>query len=239
MGVAIAIGVITVIAIIVLIFALVMIKKRNTNMVEDQVDDAVSTNEFMPFEDIENSMIIFPNHEYKAILEVSSLNLGLCSRAELERIQDSYYSLMDSINFPFSMYIITKEIDNEKMCKRFEEKSEDAIMRFPQMTDYHNEYLKELQNITEICQNSKQKKKYIVLTYNEANQMDKLTDDEKFEQSSRELFNRCRIFLDGLARVGLGAHILNSNEIAELLYSCYHKNLYHLLEIFLMEIMML
>lgn len=223
MGAIIAIIVVTVISVIILAVALIMIKKQNTNTVENQVDDAVSTNEFMPFETIENGMICFPNHEYKAILEVSSLNLGLCSRAEIERIQDSYYALMDSINFPFSMYIITREIDNEKMCKRFEEKSEEAIMRFPQMTGYHNAYLEELRNITDICQNSKQKKKYIVLTYDEANQMDKLTEDEKFEQSSKELFNRCHIFLDGLARVGLSAHILNSNEVAELLYSCYHK----------------
>lgn len=222
-GAIIAIVVVSILAAVGLVVGLIMIKKRNENPIEDQVETAVSTNEFMPFETIENSMICFPGHVYKALIEVSSLNLGLCSSAELERIQDSYYSLMDSVNFPFAMYIITKEIDNEKMCKRFEEKSEEAIMRFPQMTEYHNAYLAELENITEVCQNSKQKKKYIVLTYDEANQLDKLSDDEKFEQSARELFNRCRVFLDGLAKVGLAAHILNSNEIAELLYSCYHK----------------
>lgn len=222
-GVIIAIVMISVIFLAALIFVLIRLKKKMENPVEEQVEEAVSTNEFMPFDTIENSMICCANHTYKAIIEVSSLNLGLCSTAELERIQDSYYSLMDSVNFPFAMYIITKEIDNEKMCKKFEEKSEDALMRFPQMLEYHDRYLEELENITEICQNSKQKKKYIVITYDEANQMDKLTDDEKFTQSSKELFNRCRIFLDGLSKVGLSSHILTSNEIAELLYSVYHK----------------
>lgn len=222
-GVLIVIIVLSVLFAIGLVVTLLLVKKKMANPVEEQVEEAVSTNEFMPFDTIENSMICCPGHTYKAVIEVSSLNLGLCSLNELERIQDSYYSLMDSINFPFSMYIVTREIDNEKMCKRFEEKSEEAIMRFPHMTEYHNKYLEELKNITDVCQNSKQKKKYIVITYDEANQMDKLTDDEKFEQSSKELFNRCRTFLDGLSRVGLSSHILNSNEIAELLYSCYHK----------------
>ena len=222
-------GVVIVIIILSVVFAiglgvtLTLVKKKMDDPIVDQVEEAVSTNEFMPFDDIDNSMIICPNHTYKAIIEVSSLNLGLCSMQELERIQDSYYSLMDSVNFPFAMYIITREIDNEKMCKRFEEMSETAIMRFPQMAEYHANYLNELKNITQVCQNSKQKKKYIVITYDEANQMDKLTEDEKFEQSKKELFNRCRVFLDGLSRVGLSSHILNSDEIAELLYSCYHK----------------
>lgn len=222
-GVTIVIIILTIIFAIGLGVVLFFVRKKMSDPVEEQTIEAESTNEFMPFDTIENSMICCANNTYKAIIEVSSLNLGLCSVTELERIQDSYYSLMDSINFPFSMYILTREIDNEKMCKRFEEKSESAIMRFPQMTEYHNNYLKELENITQVCQNSKQKKKYIVITYDEANQFDKLTDDEKYEQSSKELYNRCRVFLDGLARVGLAAHILNSNEIAELLYSCYHK----------------
>lgn len=215
--------VLSVVFVAILIGVCLMIKKKSTIEVEEEVAVAESTSEFMPFDDIENSMIVSAGHSYKAIIECSSINLGLCSDAEVQRIQDSYYKLMDSINFPFSIYIITKEIDNEKMIKRFEELSEDPLMRYPSLTEYHEAYLESLKELPRICGNSKQKKKYIVITYDEANSMDKLTDDEKFQHSAKELANRCNVFIDGLARVGISAEILDSDGIADLLYSVYHK----------------
>lgn len=222
-GAIIAVIVLSIVFIVALIFVLRIVKTRMADAVEEEVAVAENTSEFMPFDDIENSMIVCANHTYKAIIECTSINLGLCSSGELQRIQTSYYNLMDSINFPFSMYIITKEIDNEKMRKRFEELSEDPLMRYPSLTGYQEAYLEELKNLPKICHNSKQKKKYIVITYDEAASMDKLTDDEKFNLSAKELGNRCNVFIDGLSRVGIGTKILNSDEIADLLYSVYHK----------------
>lgn len=215
--------IVSIIFIVAFIFVMKMVKQKMADTVSEEVAVAENTSEFMPFETIENSMIVCANHTYRAILECSSVNLGLCSQAEIERIQDSYYRLMDSINFPFSMYIITKEIDNEKMVKRFEELSEDPLIRYPSLVPYQEQYLQELKYLPQVCNNSKQKKKYILISYDEAASMDKLTDDEKFTQSAKELANRCNTFISGLSKVGISARILDSNEIADLLYSVYHK----------------
>lgn len=222
-GAVIAIIVLSVVFIIALVFILMMARKKMTDEVEETVAIAENTGEFMPFDDIENSMIVCANYTYRAVIECSSINLGLCASGELARIQDSYYKLMDSVDFPFSMYIITKELDNAKMTKRFEELSEDPLIRYPSLTAYQEAYLRELRRLPEKCGNSKQKKKYIIISYDEAGSMDKLTDDEKFRHSAKELANRCNVFIEGLQRVGISAHILTSDEIADLLYSVYHK----------------
>lgn len=46
--------------------------------------------DFLPFEDIRNGMIILPDHKYRAVVECSSLNYDLKTEGEREQIELSF-----------------------------------------------------------------------------------------------------------------------------------------------------
>ena len=79
-------------------------------------------------------------------------------------------------------------------------------------------------NIYDNIGNNKEKKKYIIVPYDEAAELTNSTDQEKYEYAMNELQNRCLLVIDGLQSLGLQADFLKSDELIDLLYTVYHKD---------------
>ena len=180
--------------------------------------------DFLPFEDIKNRMICLGNHKYRAVIEASSTNYNLKTDKEKEIIELSFQRFINSLTFPITFFIQTKVFDNAKMISQLEEELSETIDKYPQMEEYANSYLYEMKNLETYIGNNKQKKKYIIVPYEEAVGLGNLSDNEKFEYSSKELMHRASLIVDGLSSVGVKASILDSNELAELVYSSYYKD---------------
>ena len=80
--------------------------------------------------------------------------------------------------------------------------------------------------ITETIGNNKQKRKYIIVPYSEAATLTYSNDAEKYEEALRALYLRCQLICDGLGAMGIQTKQLTSIEIAELIYSTYHRDNY-------------
>ena len=76
-------------------FALYLIIKKvdpkNRDITER--NDITSAQEFLPFEDITNNMIVLGNHKYRAVLVCSSTNYQLKTAGEREQIEMAFQSL--------------------------------------------------------------------------------------------------------------------------------------------------
>lgn len=182
-----------------------------------------TTQAFLPFEDIVNSMIVLPNHEYRMVVECSSINYFLKTEDEQDAVELSFRRFLNSLKFPFSFYIQTREIDNREIINTLKGDISQVLKSFPQLREYAQNYAGELEGLNERLQNNKFKKKFIIVTFDEAVRMTNMTDAEKMDYALNELIGRCNIVIGGLANIGIKGKILRTDEVANLVYQSMHK----------------
>ncbi|AMN30963.1 hypothetical protein BFS06_12185 [Clostridium perfringens] len=203
------------------------LRKFDPNKNDTSVNENAETaQEFLPFHNIQDSMIDLGNHQYRAIIECSSINYYLRTEQEQQMIELSFQTFLNSIKFPMTLYVQTRTVDNTAMLNNLKHDLQDSVNAFGNLKDYANYYYDSIANLHETIGNNKQKKKYIILTYNDAQSLEKLNDEEKYEYSLREMGQRCQIVMNNLSKLKIKTKILNTSELLELIYSTYNKDNY-------------
>lgn len=222
------------IAIMVIVFAVfgivgvvvfMQIKKTDPSNIDTSLKTTSdTTQEMLPFEDIKDSMIHLGNFQYRAVIQVGSLNYNLKTEKEQDVIELSYQRFLNALSHPIQMVVYTKIMDNTKMLESLREDILESIESFPILEEYGEYYFGEMTNIYDNIGNNKEKKKYIIVPFDDAVLLTNSTDQEKYEYAMNELQNRCLIIIDGLQSLGLQADFLKSDELIDLLYTVYHKD---------------
>lgn len=208
-------------------FIYLMIKKvdpKNQDPTENP--NIKNAQEFLPFEDITNNMIVLGNHRYRAILNCSSTNYQLKTSGEREQIEMSFQRFLNTISFPITFFLQTKVIDNTKRLQELQRDAEKTIAEFPHMVNYAEQYQKDMAQLNAIIGNNHQKKRYIIVTYDDSGALSTLSDDEKVIHAEKELQHRCMSVISNLQAVGVNARVMTSEELIELVYSCYYRDDY-------------
>lgn len=200
------------------------IKKTDPKNIDTSLNpNAETAQDFLPFQDVKDGMVSLGADRYRAYVEVSSINYQLRTKSEREMIERSFHRFLNSIIFPTTIYIQTRRIDVSNMLDLLKEEIREVSETFPQLEAYGNRYYKEMQGLTEHIGNNKQKKKYIIVTFDEAKELDGLNESEKYDYALKEMETRLNMISDGLSGLGLESRILKTAEIAELIYATYHK----------------
>lgn len=220
--------------VIFLVFLLIMggliffMLKKSANENED-TSVSISTDtaqSFLPFKDIKDSMIDLGNYEYRAIVECQSINYDLKTEQEKEMIDASFQRFLDSLTFPITIHLQTKTIDNTRILKSLESDMVETIKEYNHLYDYANLYFEEMRKINQTIGNTKQKKKYIIVPFSDSASLTYSSDEEKYQETLKGMYNRCQIVIDGLSSIGVVCRIMTSVEIAEIIYSTYHRDNY-------------
>lgn len=180
--------------------------------------------DFLPFDDIRDGLIILPNHNYRAVIECASLNYDLKTEGEREQIEMSFQQFINSLSFPISFFLQTKEIDNSHRIEALKEDVKKTLVEFPAMKTYAEQFVKDMENLSARIGNNQQKKRYIVISYDDAAGLEQLSDGEKATYAMKELVNRCNSIRSGLEAAGIISHRLDTAELIELVYSCYNRD---------------
>lgn len=213
-----------------IVFAGVMVMKTMQKMNETDggaVADTKNTSNaqaYLPFVDIKDDMIDLGGFKYRGIVECTSTNYHLKTEAEKEIIEASFRNFLNSIQYPFSFYIQTKELNYGRILETLEEDIEWTEKECPRLAEYAKIFYNEISNLKKTINNSKQKKKYIIIPYEEASVMNELKPDEKYEYSKKELDSRINMLVDNLSSMGIRGTRLNTGDIIELMYSIYHRD---------------
>lgn len=204
-----------------------VLKKTDPKRLDTSTIENITTaQEFIPFENIKDGMIILGGHKYRAIIDCSSSNYNLKTDKEKEIIEISFQRFVNSLTFPIVFYIQTKVMDMSNMLTSLKEELISTIEKYPQLEAHAEDFFKKMSNLNAHIGNNVQKKKYIIVSYEDANSLQNLSDEEKYDYSSKELYNRASILAENLSSVGVKSKILNTTELYELVYSTYHKNDY-------------
>lgn len=206
---------------------LYFIKKTDPkNKDTSEAQDIKSAQEFLPFEDIADDMILLGNHRYRAVLVCSSTNYELKTPGEREQIELAFQRFLNSVSWPITFFLQTKVIDNTMRLENLQRGLSKTIATFPNIAAYAEQYLEDMRHLNERLQNSQQKRRYVVVTYDNVDELNELTEDEKAVHAAKELRLRCQQLQANLNDVGVKSRMLSTSELVELVYSTYYRDDY-------------
>jgi hypothetical protein len=163
---------------------------------------------------VRDGILILPNNQYRAILEVAALNFELRSDEEQDAIIDTYESVLNSVGVPLQILIRTREIDMDKYLEDLQDRRKDEkeeIYR-DQLKNY-NEFIRTLIADNKILT----RHFYIVVPYQPTDKNEKAD----FELGEEQLRLRLDIVSKGMAKLGMHTFQIDSLKVLDLFYSFY------------------
>lgn len=160
---------------------------------------------------VRDGILILPGNEYRAILQVSSLNFELRSEEEQDAIIDIYESFLNSVGSALQILVRTREIDMDKYLEDLNERLEgesEPIYR-DQLVNY-DEFIRSLITTNKILT----RHFYIIVPYHPTGKAD-------FELIEEQLNLKLDIVAKGMMRLGMQTSQLTSLEVLDLFYSFY------------------
>ncbi len=171
----------------------------------------VSSRQQIGIKGVRDGILELPGHEYRAALQVSSLNFELKSEEEQDAIIDTYESFLNSVGSSLQILIRTREIDMDKYLEDLKERLHDEPERIyrDQLLAY-DEFIRSLITTNKILT----RHFYIVIPYKSSNKSD-------FELVQEQLNLKLDIVAKGMTRIGMHTKELSSLEVLDLFYSFY------------------
>lgn len=160
---------------------------------------------------VRDGILILPNNEYRAILQVSSLNFELRSEEEQDAIIDIYESFLNSVGSSLQILVRTREIDMDKYLADLGERldgEKEEIYR-TQLQNY-DEFIRSLITTNKILT----RHFYIIVPYKPNGKAD-------FDLIREQLNLKLDIVAKGMTRLGMHSDQLTSLEALDLFYSFY------------------
>lgn len=161
---------------------------------------------------VRDDILLLPNHQYRAVLEVSSLNFELKSEDEQDVLIDTFESFLNSLPCPLQIIVRIRELDMSKYLADLHTQLADekeAIYR-TQLEGY-SEFVQGLVANNKILS----RHFYVVLPYTSKS-------GEDFEAAKEQLNINRDIVGKGLMRLGMQTRRLDSLEILDLFQTFYN-----------------
>lgn len=163
---------------------------------------------------VRDSILVLPNNQYRAVLNVSSLNFELKSEEEQDAIIDTYESFLNSVGSNLQILIRTREIDMDKYLEELTERLDgEAEPVYRQQLTNYDTFIRSLITTNKILT----RHFYLVIPYVATNKAD-------FELIKEQLNLKVDIVSKGMTRLGMHTKQLSSLEVLDLFYSFYNPS---------------
>ena len=160
---------------------------------------------------VRDGILILPSNQYRAVLQVSSLNFELRSEEEQDAIIDTYESFLNSVGSSLQILIRTREIDMDKYLEELSERLNGETEKvYRQQLKNYDEFIRSLISTNKILT----RHFYIVVSFSTSGKTD-------FELVQEQLNLKLDIVSKGMMRIGMHTKELTSLETLDLFYSFY------------------
>ena len=160
---------------------------------------------------IEDNILLLPNHEYRLVLHVSSVNFELKSEDEQDALIETYQSFLNSLAGDLQIIVRVRELDIDEYVQNLESRlsSETERVYVSQINNYTS-FVKSLIKSNRILS----RQFYVVVSY----RGDKKQD---FDIAKEQIGIRADIIAKGLMRLGIQSKSLSGLELVDMFYSFY------------------
>jgi len=160
---------------------------------------------------IEDNILLLPNHEYRLVLHVSSVNFELKSEDEQDALIETYQSFLNSLAGDLQIIVRVRELDIDEYVQNLESRlsSETEKIYVSQINNY-TAFVKSLIKSNRILS----RQFYVVVSY----RGDK---KQEFDIAKEQIGIRADIIAKGLMRLGIQSKSLSGLELVDMFYSFY------------------
>ena len=171
----------------------------------------VSARKQIDIRGVQDGVLLLPRNEYRAVLEVSSLNFELKSEDEQDVLIDTYESFLNSLPCQVQILVRIRELDMSKYINDLNGRlmNETEAVYKEQLSNY-SEFVSELVADNRILS----RRFYIVLPYSAKN--------SDFDTAKEQLSIHADIVTKGLMRMGMHSRRLAELELLDLFYEFYN-----------------
>ena len=197
--------------------------------------DKATTQEFLPFQEIKDGVIILKNKALRGILMLSSSNFALKSNDEQEAIIFQFQNFINSLDFDTQISVQSRRVNLTgylEKVKTLEENQTNELLRI-QTADYRRFVAKIINRGTIMS-----KRFLVIVPYTlievegsssfkrllASKKQEELIPESAFERARTQLRQRMEFVSIGLRRCGLNSSPLTTPELIELLWAWYHPH---------------
>ena len=202
----------------------------------------------------DNMIVRKGRKQYVMVIQCQGVNYDLLSEEEKIAVEEGFVQFLNILRYPIQLYVQTRSLNlrditdeykkkvrqvedeleqiriqlrdaqlrkNEKAIKdlKFQEKRKKNILEYTSdITDYVGRL--------SLNKNVLQQKTYVVVSYfsSELGNMSTYSKEEIDNMCFSELYTRCESLIRSLATSSVSGRVLNSEELAELLYVAYNRD---------------
>lgn len=201
---------------------------------------AKSTQEYVPIEEIRDGILVLKNKELRAVIMASALNFALKSADEQQAIIINFQDFLNSLDFPIQVFVQSRKINLDPYIERLESARKEQTNELLQIQiQEYVEFIKTMVSSTEIVTKSF----YVVVPFKHVTGAQLPTggagklfgflsaswrtkeaalSPEQFDKYKEQLQQRVSGVISGMARFGVRAIPLNTEETIELFYGLYN-----------------
>lgn len=179
-----------------------------------------TTQDHLDVETIQNDMVVLKNGLCSVVVSVSAINFGLLSEEEQDATIYAYAGLLNSLSFPLQIVVKSEKKDISSYLELLatqEKKLKDPVLK-ERMASY-----RQFIETTISEQNVLDKKFYLVISYQLVTLSGKVDITEDLLQKAKaDLEPKRDHLIKQLARIGLTAQQLNSQNLISLFHNYYN-----------------
>ena len=199
-----------------------------------------SSQEFVPIQEIRDGILILKNGAMRLILMVSSLNFALKSQEEQTAIIYQYQNFLNGLDFSIQIFVQSRPINIASYLNILRDREQQQTNELIRIQN--REYIEFIKNLVETT-NIVSKNFYIVVPFNppvfeigdqkgivskisgifgKKEEVNSEQKEIKFEEYKEQLLQRGDVVISELARLGIRAAALGTEEAIELFYQLYN-----------------
>lgn len=173
----------------------------------------ISSRRQIQIKEVKDDILILPNHEYRLVIETSSVNFELKSEEEQDVLIDSFQNFLNSLSVPLQILVRVREIDIDGyLDKKAKSKLIEKEKVYKDQIDNYSEFIKDLVLGSKILS----RRFYVIVPYKNSDK------NKDFKLIKEQMHLQRDIILRALEKLGMKARALNSLELLELFYEFYN-----------------
>lgn len=173
----------------------------------------ISSRHQIQIKEVKDDILILPNHEYRLVIETSSVNFELKSEEEQDVLIDSFQNFLNSLSVPLQILVRVREIDIDGyLDKKAKSKLVEKEKVYKDQIDNYSEFIKDLVLGSKILS----RRFYVIVPYKNSDK------NKDFKLIKEQMHLQRDIILRALEKLGMKARALNSLELLELFYEFYN-----------------
>lgn len=172
-----------------------------------------NSREQIQIKEVVDDILVLPDHDYRLVIETSSVNFELKSEEEQDVIIDSFQNFLNSLPCPIQILVRVREVDIDKYLEdveKLEEKEE--VTTYKKQLKSYQKFVKKLVSGNKILS----RRFYIVIPYKHQERKQDMTVIKEHLNLQKD------IILKGLERMQMKGRMLTGLEVLNLFYAFYN-----------------